>query len=46
MIQVDSLSKAFGRIAALSEVSFRARDGQITGLLGPKEVVPKIRTGL
>ena len=34
MIRVDSLSKTFGAIAALSEVSFRARDGQITGLLG------------
>lgn len=35
MIEVNSLSKSFGRIAALSEVSFRARDGLITGLLGP-----------
>ena len=35
MIEVNSLSKTFGRIAALSEVSFRARDGKITGLLGP-----------
>ena len=35
MIEVSSLSKHFGDIPALSEVSFRARDGQITGLLGP-----------
>ncbi len=35
MIEVDALSKRFGEIPALSDVSFRARDGQITGLLGP-----------
>ena len=35
MIEVDALSKRFGDISALSDVSFRARDGQITGLLGP-----------
>ena len=35
MIEVDALSKRFGEVSALSEVSFRARDGQITGLLGP-----------
>ena len=35
VIEVDALSKRFGEVSALSEVSFRARDGQITGLLGP-----------
>ena len=35
MIEVDALSKRFGKVAALCEVSFRARDGEITGLLGP-----------
>ena len=35
MIEVDALTKRFGEIAALSDVSFRARDGHITGLLGP-----------
>ena len=35
MIEVDALTKRFGEISALSDVSFRARDGQITGLLGP-----------
>lgn len=35
MIEVDALNKRFGEVSALSDVSFRARDGQITGLLGP-----------
>ena len=39
MIVADSLHKAFdtrtGRIQAVSNVGFRAGDGQITGLLGP-----------
>lgn len=35
MIEVESLSKRFGRVRALSDVSFRAPDGSITGLLGP-----------
>ncbi len=35
MIQVQALSKAFGSIKAVHNVSFCAPDGQITGLLGP-----------
>jgi sodium transport system ATP-binding protein len=34
MIEVTSLSKRFGPIEAVREVSFAARDGEITGLLG------------
>lgn len=35
MIEVKSLSKSFGKVQAVKDVSFSARDGQITGLLGP-----------
>jgi sodium transport system ATP-binding protein len=35
MIQVQSLSKSFGKVKAVQNVSFTAPDGQITGLLGP-----------
>ena len=35
MIEVTDLHKSFGKITALSGVSFCAYDGQITGLLGP-----------
>jgi sodium transport system ATP-binding protein len=35
MIQVKSLSKSFGNVKAVQNVSFSAMDGQITGLLGP-----------
>ena len=35
MIQVQGLSKAFGQVNAVQDVSFFAPDGQITGLLGP-----------
>lgn len=35
MIQVQSLSKSFGKVKAVQDVSFFALDGQITGLLGP-----------
>jgi len=34
MIEAFGLSKRFGKIEAAREVSFAARDGQITGLLG------------
>lgn len=34
MIRVASLSKKFGAVQALSDVSFEAQDGRITGLLG------------
>jgi sodium transport system ATP-binding protein len=35
MIQVDDLHKRFGKVAAVSGVSFSAPDGAVTGLLGP-----------
>jgi len=35
MIQVQGLSKSFGKVKAVQNVSFFAPDGQITGLLGP-----------
>lgn len=35
MIQVQGLSKSFGDVQAVQNVSFYAPDGQITGLLGP-----------
>jgi sodium transport system ATP-binding protein len=34
MIRVEGISKKFGAVQALSEVSFEAHDGRITGLLG------------
>ncbi|HVC01228.1 MAG TPA: ATP-binding cassette domain-containing protein [Steroidobacteraceae bacterium] len=35
MIEARGLCKRFGAVEALREVSFLARDGEITGLLGP-----------
>ena len=35
MIEVQSLSKSFGKVRAVKDVSFSASNGQITGLLGP-----------
>ena len=35
MIQVQELSKSFGKVKAVQNVSFDAPDGRITGLLGP-----------
>jgi sodium transport system ATP-binding protein len=35
MIEVRSLGKRFGDVVAVDDVSFAARDGQVTGLLGP-----------
>ena len=35
MILVDHIQKSFGKVKAVQDVSFQARDGQITGLLGP-----------
>lgn len=35
MLRVDNLSKHFGAVTALDDLSFAAEDGQITGLLGP-----------
>lgn len=35
MIEIRDISKHFGQIKAVQDVSFRAEDGRITGLLGP-----------
>jgi sodium transport system ATP-binding protein len=35
MISVEGVSKRFGAVQAVRNVSFDARDGEITGLLGP-----------
>jgi sodium transport system ATP-binding protein len=35
MIDVQGLSKSFGKVRAVQDVSFSAANGQITGLLGP-----------
>jgi sodium transport system ATP-binding protein len=35
VIEAHSLCKRFGQVDAVTEVSFAARDGEITGLLGP-----------
>ncbi|MEC8821277.1 MAG: ATP-binding cassette domain-containing protein, partial [Pseudomonadota bacterium] len=35
MIEIDNISKRFGEIQAIKEVSLQAPNGKITGLLGP-----------
>lgn len=35
MIELQGISKSFGAVRAVREVSFTAQDGRITGLLGP-----------
>lgn len=35
MIKVEQLSKKFGDVQALQQLSFQANDGEITGILGP-----------
>jgi ABC-2 type transport system ATP-binding protein len=35
LLEVDRLSKRFGRIEALADVSFRVRTGELLGLIGP-----------
>lgn len=35
MIEVESLRKSFGEVAAVKDVSFVAENGKVTGLLGP-----------
>jgi len=35
MIRIDKLSKSFGEIEALKQISFEVKEGEIFGLLGP-----------
>jgi ABC-2 type transport system ATP-binding protein len=35
MIEVGNLSKRFGTITAVDELTFTVRPGRVTGLLGP-----------
>jgi branched-chain amino acid transport system ATP-binding protein len=35
MLEVDSVSKSFGKLAAIKQVSFSVRAGRISGLIGP-----------
>lgn len=35
LIQADQLSKTFGAVQALQDISFEVRDGEIFGLIGP-----------
>lgn len=35
MIKINNIAKKFGKVTAVSDVSFNAPDGKITGLLGP-----------
>jgi sodium transport system ATP-binding protein len=35
MIKVEGIAKRFGAVEAVSDVSFVAEDGQVTGILGP-----------
>ncbi len=50
MIAVENLAKHFGAVQAVRNVSFTARDGEITGLLGPngagKTTTLRMITGL
>lgn len=49
MVEVDAVSKNYGRIQAVKDVSFSVREGEILGLLGPnaagKSTLMRIATG-
>lgn len=49
MIEVEHLTKRYGSVAAVEDISFRAEPGQITGFLGPngagKSTTMRILTG-
>ena len=35
MVEVEKLTKYYGRLAAIKDVSFRVESGEIVGFLGP-----------
>lgn len=35
LLIVERLSKSFGKVRAVNELSFEVREGEIVGLLGP-----------
>ncbi len=49
MIEVENLSKRYGEVSAIRDVSFAARPGEVTGFLGPngagKTTTMRILTG-
>jgi ABC-2 type transport system ATP-binding protein len=49
MIQVENLTKHYGEVAAVKDISFEAKPGQVTGFLGPngagKTTTMRILTG-
>jgi ABC-2 type transport system ATP-binding protein len=50
MITVDSLTKTYGKFAAVDDVTFTARPGRVTGFLGPngagKSTTMRVMVGL
>lgn len=50
MIQVERLTKTYGKFTAVDDISFEARQGAVTGFLGPngagKSTTMRIMTGL
>ena len=38
LLIVERLSKSFGKVRAVNELSFEVREGEIVGLLGPNGV--------
>ena len=46
VLEVESVSKSFGALAALSKVSFAVRRGEIFSVIGPKvRIGPETRVG-
>ena len=35
LLDVDRITKTFGSVAALDDVTFSVRDGEVLGLIGP-----------